>query len=120
MVRDLHRLLGAAGIEGPYILVAHSLGGLLARSYARIYPREVAGVILVDATSDRDFAEALARLPSEMRRLGGFGTLGATPLIVIRRGKTAQPPSAADISHRAQSGSARHSVHKQRAHCGRK
>ncbi|MCE7997191.1 MAG: alpha/beta hydrolase [Roseivirga sp.] len=47
---DTHQALINAGIEGPYILVGHSLGGLLTRVYANMYPDEVAGVILVDAT----------------------------------------------------------------------
>jgi pimeloyl-ACP methyl ester carboxylesterase len=31
----------------------------------------------------------------------GYGTLGALPLVVIRRGKTATPPSASDIAWQA-------------------
>lgn len=153
MVHDLHRLLNAAEVAGPYILVGHSLGGLLARSYARAYPDEVAGIVLVDATSDRNFPEleaaraatvpqieaalassrpgvpvvgmpagtspevilaftpevlrgvkaefeALGRLPAERKQPGGFGVLDDLPLIVIRRGKTAQPPNERDVSHR--------------------
>lgn len=47
---DTHTALHNAGIEGPYILVGHSLGGLLTRVYMQMYPDEVAGVVLVDAT----------------------------------------------------------------------
>eukprot|EP00188_Purpureofilum_apyrenoidigerum_P000815 Plantae.Rhodophyta-Purpureofilum_apyrenoidigerum.ctg14023.p1 GENE.Plantae.Rhodophyta-Purpureofilum_apyrenoidigerum.ctg14023~~Plantae.Rhodophyta-Purpureofilum_apyrenoidigerum.ctg14023.p1 ORF type:complete len:367 (+),score=21.07 Plantae.Rhodophyta-Purpureofilum_apyrenoidigerum.ctg14023:97-1197(+) len=47
---DTHTALIHAGIKGPYILVGHSLGGLLTRVYAQMYPDEVAGVVLVDAT----------------------------------------------------------------------
>jgi pimeloyl-ACP methyl ester carboxylesterase len=47
---DTHTALHNAGIEGPYILVGHSLGGLLTRVYTQMYPDEVAGVVLVDAT----------------------------------------------------------------------
>ena len=43
--------------------------------------------------------EALDRLPTEMKRPGGFGDLGDLPLIVVRRGKTEQPPSEADLRH---------------------
>jgi pimeloyl-ACP methyl ester carboxylesterase len=46
---DLHALLGAAQVPGPYILVAHSLGGLFVRLYAQSYPDEVKGLVLVDA-----------------------------------------------------------------------
>jgi pimeloyl-ACP methyl ester carboxylesterase len=57
MAADLHALLAAAGEPRPYVIVAHSLGGLLARTYARTYRDDVAGLILLDATSDEDFAE---------------------------------------------------------------
>ena len=50
MVDELRTLLRNAGIEGPYVLVGHSLGGLNMQLFARQYPREVAGVVLVDAT----------------------------------------------------------------------
>lgn len=152
MAADLHALLAAAGEPRPYVIVAHSLGGLLARTYVRTYPEDVAGLILLDASSDEDFAElaaardaimskldaaisssrpgepvigmpagtspevvmaftpeilrgvkvefeALDRLPAEMKRPGGFGDLGNLPLIVVRRGKTEQPPSKDDLRH---------------------
>jgi len=57
MTADLDRLLDAAGIEGRVVLVGHSFGGLLARLYAAARPDRVAGVVLVDATSERNFAE---------------------------------------------------------------
>jgi pimeloyl-ACP methyl ester carboxylesterase len=46
---DLHALIEAADIPGPYVLVAHSLGGLFARLYAATYPDEIVGIVLVDA-----------------------------------------------------------------------
>jgi len=48
-VADLHALLGAAAIPPPYVLAGHSTGGLIARLYASTYPREVVGLVLVDA-----------------------------------------------------------------------
>ena len=47
---DLHALLDAAGVPGPYVLVAHAFGGTVARVYAGRYSGEVAGLVLVDAT----------------------------------------------------------------------
>jgi len=36
-------------IPPPYVLVGHSLGGTFAKLFARMYPGEVAGAVLVDA-----------------------------------------------------------------------
>ncbi len=49
---ELHAMLGAAHVRGPYILVGHSLGGLVTRVYASQYPREVAGIVLIDSTHE--------------------------------------------------------------------
>jgi pimeloyl-ACP methyl ester carboxylesterase len=51
-VADLHALLRAAQVPGPYVLAGHSLGGLYVRLYAATYPDEVVGVVLVDATNE--------------------------------------------------------------------
>jgi pimeloyl-ACP methyl ester carboxylesterase len=53
VVADLHTLLRAAGIPGPYVFAGHSLGGLFVRLYASTYPREVLGLVLVDAYSEK-------------------------------------------------------------------
>jgi pimeloyl-ACP methyl ester carboxylesterase len=49
IAEELHTLLNNAGVSGPYVLVAHSLSGKYARIFALRHPREVAGVVLVDA-----------------------------------------------------------------------
>ena len=49
---DLHALMAAAGIATPAVLVAHSYGGVIARLYARTWPDDVAGMVLVDALSE--------------------------------------------------------------------
>jgi pimeloyl-ACP methyl ester carboxylesterase len=49
---DLHALLTAAGVPGPYVMVGASTGGLIVREYASLYPTEVYGLVLVDAISE--------------------------------------------------------------------
>jgi pimeloyl-ACP methyl ester carboxylesterase len=56
MVEELHILLKNAAIQGPYVLVGHSTGGMLARLYAHTYPAEVVGMVLVDAQHEDQFA----------------------------------------------------------------
>jgi pimeloyl-ACP methyl ester carboxylesterase len=50
VVEDLHKALHAARISGPYVLVGHSLGGLDARVYAQRWPKEIAGMVLIDTS----------------------------------------------------------------------
>ncbi len=50
--RELHTLLTNAGIEGPYVLVGHSLAGKNVRLFALLYPDQVAGMVLIDARSE--------------------------------------------------------------------
>ena len=49
MAEELHDLLEKSGVSKPYILVGHSLGGILLRSFISKYQQDVAGVILVDS-----------------------------------------------------------------------
>ncbi|GAA4712884.1 hypothetical protein GCM10023349_35020 [Nocardioides conyzicola] len=48
IVSDLHGLLEAAHVPGPYLLVGHSAGGLLVQAYAAAYPDETAGVVAIN------------------------------------------------------------------------
>jgi pimeloyl-ACP methyl ester carboxylesterase len=66
MVVDLHNLLSRAGINAPYVLVGHSLGGMNVRLYASKYPKEVTGLVLVDSTHEDENDRMLALLPPEM------------------------------------------------------
>ncbi|WP_218011498.1 alpha/beta fold hydrolase [Azohydromonas lata] len=52
---ELRDLLAAAHLKPPYVLVGHSAGGLYMQYFARRYPREVAGLILVDSTHPQQF-----------------------------------------------------------------
>lgn len=51
-VADLHALLTAARVAGPYVLVGWSYGGPIVRIYASMYPHDVSGLVLVDGESE--------------------------------------------------------------------
>ena len=51
LASDLHGLLKAADISGPYVLAGHSTGGTYALVYAAQYPQPVAGVALIDSAT---------------------------------------------------------------------
>jgi len=53
-VQMLRCMLSKIGIGGPYILVGHSIGGLYANLFARLYPEDVAGVMMLEATAPED------------------------------------------------------------------
>lgn len=50
IAEELHRLLQQAAVVPSYILVGHSMGGYDVRVFTSLYPSEVAGVVLVDAS----------------------------------------------------------------------
>ncbi len=50
VISTLRQLLNAEKLAPPYILVGHSIGGAYANLYARQYPTEVAGVVLLDSS----------------------------------------------------------------------
>ncbi len=64
MALELHTMLSNADIKAPYILVGHSLGGVVARQFAAEYPNEVPGLVMVDSAHEQQmqhFPEALVK-----------------------------------------------------------
>lgn len=55
IVADLEQLLGNGSVAAPYVLVGHSLGGLIVQRFARRNPGRIAGLVLVDATHEDQF-----------------------------------------------------------------
>jgi pimeloyl-ACP methyl ester carboxylesterase len=53
LAADLHALLRAAGIPPPYVLVGHSIGGIIARRFYAQDPGTVAGLLLVDSSHEQ-------------------------------------------------------------------
>lgn len=83
--RDLKALLSAAEVPGPYIMVGHSKGGLHVRTYARLYPDDVSGVLLLDAAEEvHTFAqmELLESIAAETRGQAVLARIGLIRLIL--------------------------------------
>ncbi len=99
IVTELHSLLTKAEIRKPYIFVGASFGGHTARLFAKKYPNEVAGIILLDARHE----SLNSRMPSSWKKLEMTGKgmyqvilaaskLGVLNLLGKLMGEKAIPP----------------------------
>jgi pimeloyl-ACP methyl ester carboxylesterase len=82
---DLDALLHAARIEGPYVLVGHSLGGYFVRLYAELHPKSLAGIVLIDPSID----DQARRLKAVVPRIAPAGP-GNQPDPIARCGAAAE------------------------------
>ena len=57
IARELRAFVDSLGLEPPFILVGHSLGGMTMRVFAAQYPDLVAGLVLVDGAHERQYVE---------------------------------------------------------------
>jgi pimeloyl-ACP methyl ester carboxylesterase len=75
---ELHKLLVSSGVPGPYVLVAHSYGGLIVRAFARNYPDQLAGLVLVDTPEEATiFRQDVLTFYSRMRVVSNVVELAA-------------------------------------------
>jgi pimeloyl-ACP methyl ester carboxylesterase len=99
MAEELHRLLDALEIKLPVVLVGHSYGGMPVRTFEGAYPDDVAGMVLIDVSSEPEVPvyERLDAGPwidgtdridihPTVRELHAAGDLGDMPLIVVTAG----------------------------------
>lgn len=56
IIKTLREALTIIDFEPPFLLVGHSLGGLYANLYARLYPNEVAGVVFLESSHPKDLS----------------------------------------------------------------
>jgi pimeloyl-ACP methyl ester carboxylesterase len=99
MAEELHRLLDALEIKLPVVLVGHSYGGMPVRAFEGTYPDEVAGMVLIDVSSEPEvpvyerleagpWIDGIDRIDihATVRELHAAGDLGDMPLIVVTAG----------------------------------
>lgn len=94
LAKELRRLLVNGSISGPYILVGEGLDGSAMQTYASLYPRSMAGLVLVDAIPVQDFSKLDAALfglqDIDLHRsrlqLQSAGHLGNLPLVIVSHG----------------------------------
>jgi pimeloyl-ACP methyl ester carboxylesterase len=90
---ELRTLLRAASEAPPYVLVGHSIGGLVARTYATTYPGEVAGMVLVDATHE----STQLFYQGKVVRVRESASERAVPPVQTIRSSPPKPPTEADL-----------------------
>ena len=128
MADDLRRLVAAAGVATPFVLVGHSLGGEIAVYAAATTPTDVAGLVLVDPAFADDLHALEADLPPKDRR--AIGTAMAHALErdrtclefgAKRRTRQASVPGRASLhEHEARSKQARRRARDGRAQAARR
>jgi pimeloyl-ACP methyl ester carboxylesterase len=107
---DLQALLTAAKVPGPYVLIGHSMGGLIARLIASEHRDEVAGLVLDDALSEdlyngltteqRAVFEKLNGAPENYDNVKSFAQIRAAapvrpmPVVVLTAGRPQLTPEA--------------------------
>jgi hypothetical protein len=103
--RELHTLLRVIYVGPPYVLVGHSYGGMIIREFAALYPGQVAGMVLLDASSEPEVAvydrlhagpwidgtvqpatNQKINIHITVRQLERAPSLGRMPLIVVTAG----------------------------------
>jgi pimeloyl-ACP methyl ester carboxylesterase len=78
---ELYTLLRNADVPAPYVLVAHSYGGLIARIFVRDHPADVRGLVLVDAAE-----EGYVFLPDFLKAIKGGLALRQSSELLARLG----------------------------------
>jgi pimeloyl-ACP methyl ester carboxylesterase len=99
---ELHTALERAGEHGPYVLVGQSYGGVVVRGFARRYPKDVVGMVLVDAAHE-DQRITMGGKPQRIRDFAS-GRVRPAPrvaadsaLIALRRSGTPAIPDPSPL-----------------------
>ena len=101
-VDDLHALLEKAHESPPYILVGHSMGGLLARIYTKKFPNDVAGLVLIESSEEQmNGSQRSERESAENAKQIGIGAMVLSLGIQIPQVRFPNGPADQEIIQRA-------------------
>jgi pimeloyl-ACP methyl ester carboxylesterase len=84
IAKELHALLSATAVRPPYVLVGHSAGGLYVRVFAHMYPKEIAGLVLVDPATEEVFETMRAEKTVEDAKNAGLPPAALAQWIAIQ------------------------------------
>lgn len=94
---DLAKLIAASGERGPFVFMAHSMAGQHIRLYAGRHPDQVAGLVLLEATTP-EMAESpqaqrfLSRVQNVARASALAGSLGLSKIAYYYGDRIGLPP----------------------------
>jgi pimeloyl-ACP methyl ester carboxylesterase len=69
IAKELKLLLETAKFEPPYLMVMHSMAGLIGREFLHLYPEDIAGMVFIDTITEENYKYRPANLPGVMRRM---------------------------------------------------
>jgi pimeloyl-ACP methyl ester carboxylesterase len=84
IVEELRLALGAAGIQPPHVLVGHSAGAIHMLVYAKRYPQEVMGMVLVEPSHPEMFTR-LKEVPGPGAMVTLYGALAGLGRVGLLR-----------------------------------
>jgi pimeloyl-ACP methyl ester carboxylesterase len=99
IAQELHVLLANAGVEPPYIMVGHSVGGKHIRMFTELYPDDVVGLVFVDARHEsaepvrtqEQYEADTAAYESSLEFYRVLRRFGIARLVGVPLGRTASP-----------------------------
>lgn len=91
VIDDLAALLADNSMAGPFVLVGHSIGGLIINMYAHQYPQQVTGLVLVDSShpnQEEAFRKALPKALNDAFNAEGTLAENWNSLAARKQGET--------------------------------
>lgn len=79
VARELREVLRAADVPPPFVLVGHSLGGQYQYAFARLYPEDVAALLLLDPTHPEHWEAMQREAPGAATAVTGLRKIVFTP-----------------------------------------